>query len=92
MGSGASRRLTDSVRETGSKDMVAQPIMEKLIKLGQDLRKASPAKAPDEVQAILTQEVKKANDNGGAINPLLTMDSMYHYGFQKLEGSYGHRC
>lgn len=78
--------MTDAVRESGVKDSLAQPIIDNLVKLGQDLRKSVPdrqAHSPDEVQAILTDELRKAQGLGsGIINPLLAMDgrapSSYH--------------
>lgn len=70
--------LASAVRETGVKDALAQPVIDSLVKLGQELRKATPNRAaytPDEVQAILTSELKSCRDQGyGIINPLADMD------------------
>jgi hypothetical protein len=74
-------KLVEAVRDSGIKDPVAQPIIDRLVKLGQALRKASPdriAHTPDEVQAILTEELKKAYSNGPVMNPLLDMDGKWH--------------
>lgn len=66
------------MRETGVKDAMAQPVIDHLVKLGAELRKASPtqtAHTPDEVMAILTAELLKAQGKGdGIINPLTSMD------------------
>lgn len=73
-----STALADAVRQSGVKDSLAQPIIERLLKIGQDLRKATPDRAahtPDEVQSILTDELRKAQGLGpGIMNPLLAMD------------------
>jgi hypothetical protein len=72
-------KLTEAVRDSGVKDLVAQPIIDAIVKLGQELRKSTPDRAahtPDEVQLILTEELKKAHSKGGAVNPLLGMDGM----------------
>jgi hypothetical protein len=49
-----------------------------LVKMGQDLRKANPngsSFSPDEVQMILTEELKKHQQVGAGItNPLFDMD------------------
>ncbi|KAF7974716.1 hypothetical protein HWV62_11375 [Athelia sp. TMB] len=75
-----STTLTNAVRETGVKDALAQPVIDHLVKLGVDLRKASPTRAahtPDEVMAILTAELLKAQNKGaGIINPLTSMDGV----------------
>jgi hypothetical protein len=44
------------------KDALAQPIINLLVKMGQDLQKANPegsAYSPEEVQTTLTEELKK---------------------------------
>lgn len=69
--------LVDQAKDTGVKDTFAQSIIENLVKLGQQLRKASPdhaAHTPDEVQAILTKELRDAYAKGGVMNALLTME------------------
>lgn len=69
--------LVEAVRETGIKDTLAQPIINNLVKLGTELRKASPTSShtPDEVMSILTAELLKAQSKGaGIINPLTSMD------------------
>ena len=70
--------LTETVQEPGTKDALAQPVIDRLVKLGQELRKASPTRAayaPDEVLAILTEELKKEQAKGqGILNPLVSMD------------------
>jgi hypothetical protein len=74
-------KLVEAVRDSGVKDPIAQPIIDRLVKLGQSLRKASPdrvAHMPDEVQAILTEELKKAYSKGLVMNPLLDMDGKSH--------------
>lgn len=71
--------LVDAVRKSGVKDAMAQPVIEKLVKLGQDLRKSTPeqaARSPDEVTAILVDELAKAHEQGGLLNPLINMDGM----------------
>jgi hypothetical protein len=78
---GVSGELADQARESGIKDAIAQPIIEQLVKLGQELRKAAASGAaahtPDEIQAILTEELKKAHLKGGVMNPLLDMMGVY---------------
>lgn len=69
--------LTDAVRQSGVKDSLAQPIIENLVKLGQNLWKATPdcaAHTPDEVPSILADELKKAHSGGGVMNSLIDMD------------------
>lgn len=59
--------LTDAVQTSGVKDSLAQPVINDLVKLGQNLRKATPdcaAHTPDEVLSILTDELKKAHSAG----------------------------
>jgi hypothetical protein len=72
--------LTEAVRNSGTKDALAQPVIESLVKLGQQIRKHNPervAYTPDEVQSILTDEPKRAQGLGkGILNPLLDMDGM----------------
>ncbi|KAJ7118420.1 hypothetical protein C8R43DRAFT_1099217 [Mycena crocata] len=72
--------LTEAVRASGVKDALAQPIIDVLVKLGQDLRKANPdgtSRSPDEVQTILTEELKKHQQKGeGITNPLFDMDGI----------------
>ncbi|KAJ6501774.1 hypothetical protein DFH09DRAFT_1051553 [Mycena vulgaris] len=72
--------LTEAIRLSGIKDTLAQPIMDALVKMGQDLRKANPdgsSYSPDEVQTILTEELKKHQQKGeGITNPLFDMDGV----------------
>ncbi|KAJ6578993.1 hypothetical protein B0H10DRAFT_2443555 [Mycena sp. CBHHK59/15] len=72
--------LTEAVRLSGVKDALAQPIIDILVKMGQDLRKANPdgtAHSPDEIQTILTEELKKHQRQGeGITNPLFDMDGI----------------
>ncbi|KAF7333096.1 Carbamoyl-phosphate synthase large chain [Mycena venus] len=72
--------LTEAVRSSGVKDALVQPIIDMLVKMGQDLRKANPnssSYSPDEVQAILTEELKKHQQKGdGITNPLFDMDGV----------------
>ncbi|KAJ7798132.1 hypothetical protein B0H14DRAFT_3546008 [Mycena olivaceomarginata] len=72
--------LTEAVRSSGVKDALAQPIIDSLVKMGMDLRKANPegsSHSPDEVQAILTEELKKHQLQGeGITNPLFDMDGI----------------
>ncbi|KAF8170969.1 hypothetical protein K438DRAFT_1982253 [Mycena galopus ATCC 62051] len=72
--------LTEAVRASGTKDALAQPIIDVLVKMGQDLRKVNPNGAsysPDEVQTILTEELKKHQQQGdGITNPLFDMDGI----------------
>ncbi|KAJ6458275.1 hypothetical protein C8R45DRAFT_1221656 [Mycena sanguinolenta] len=75
--------LTEAVRSSGIKDALAQPIIDSLVKMGQDLRKVNPegsAYSPDEVQTILTEELKKHQLQGeGITNPLFDMDGKNHW-------------
>jgi hypothetical protein len=70
--------LTETIWESGTKDALVQPVIDHLVKLGQELHKASPTCAactPDEVLAILTDELKKEQAKGqGILNPLVSMD------------------
>ncbi|KAJ7112256.1 hypothetical protein C8R44DRAFT_833171 [Mycena epipterygia] len=72
--------LTEAVRLSGVKDALAQPIIDMLVKMGQDLRKANPegsSYSPDEIQTILTEELKKHQQQGeGITNPLFDMDGI----------------
>ncbi|KAJ7017720.1 hypothetical protein C8F04DRAFT_1332361 [Mycena alexandri] len=72
--------LTEAVRSSGIKDALAQPIIDSLVKMGQDLRKVNPdgsSYSPDEVQTILTEELKKHQQQGdGITNPLFDMDGI----------------
>ncbi|KAJ6629052.1 hypothetical protein B0H10DRAFT_2160563 [Mycena sp. CBHHK59/15] len=69
--------LTEAIRASGVKDALAEPIIDLLVKMGQDLRKANPdgtSRSPDEVQTILTEELKKHQQKGeGITNPLFDM-------------------
>lgn len=75
--------LVEAVRETGIKDALAQPVINHLVKLGAELRKASPTRSahtPDEVMTILTDELLKAQGKGaGILNPLNSMDGMLNF-------------
>lgn len=75
--------LAEAVRETGIKDALAQPVINHLVKLGAELRKASPTRSahtPDEVMTILTEELLKAQGKGaGILNPLNSMDGMLSF-------------
>ncbi|TFY81247.1 hypothetical protein EWM64_g2768 [Hericium alpestre] len=71
--------LEESAKQFGIKDPVAQPIIDSLVRLGQQLRKSTPDRAaytPDEVQSILTEELKKAFAKGPVMNPLLDMNGL----------------
>lgn len=82
LGPSVTTTLAEAIRDSGTKDAHAQPIIDSLVKLGVELRKSSPERAahtPDEVQGILTDELKKATEkaakaNGSVINPLINMD------------------
>ncbi|TFK51166.1 hypothetical protein OE88DRAFT_1735116 [Heliocybe sulcata] len=73
---GAEKGLKDAVTSTGVKDSFATPIISRLIQLGKvmqrgtDLRKAL---SPEDVNAILTDELKKYKDLP-TMNPLLLLD------------------
>ncbi|ETW80535.1 hypothetical protein HETIRDRAFT_320848 [Heterobasidion irregulare TC 32-1] len=73
-------KLTEAVRDSGVKDGVAQPIIDHIVKLGQQLRKSSSpeqvAHSPEEVQAILTKELRKAHGRGQTYNPLLDVEGV----------------
>lgn len=72
--------LADSVKDSGIKDTLAQPIIDNLVKLGTQLRKTASGRdslTPDIIQDILTNELKKANGSKpgpNIINPLVMMD------------------
>ncbi|KAJ6621012.1 hypothetical protein B0H10DRAFT_1945650 [Mycena sp. CBHHK59/15] len=70
-----------TVRLSGIKDTLAQPIIDALVKMGQDLQKVNPdgsSYSLDEVQAILTEELRKHQQKGeGITNPLFDMDGKY---------------
>ena len=75
--------LNDAVSGSGIKDLFSQPIIERLIKLGQQLRKGSgdgSMLSPGDVLANLTEELKKihASSGGAVMNPLLHMPGMDH--------------
>ena len=75
--------LNDAISGSGIKDTFAQPIIEHLVKLGQQLRKGSgdgSALSPGDVLTNLTEELKKIHTlSGGAVmNPLLHMSGMDH--------------
>lgn len=74
-----STSLAETARKTGVKDTIAQPIIENLVKLGQELRKGTPeqaARSPDEIMTILADELTKAHHQGGVLNPLIDMDGV----------------
>jgi hypothetical protein len=68
------------MKDSGIKDTLTQPIIDNLVKLGAQLRKAAPGRdpiTPDAIQDILTQELRKENGSKpgpNIINPLVTMD------------------
>ncbi|KAJ7243676.1 hypothetical protein C8J57DRAFT_1438521 [Mycena rebaudengoi] len=72
--------LTEAIHLSGIKDTLAQPIIDALVKMGQDLQKANldgSAHSPDEVQSILTEELKKHQQKGkGITNLLFDMDGI----------------
>ena len=75
--------LSDAVSGSGIKDTFAQPIIERLVKLGQQLRKGSAdgsMLSPGDVLTNLTEELKKihASSGGAVMNPLLHMPGMNH--------------
>ncbi|KAJ6535243.1 hypothetical protein DFH09DRAFT_1249927 [Mycena vulgaris] len=69
--------LTEAVRWSGVKDVFAQPIIDILVKMGQDLQKTNvegSSYSPDEIQTILTEDLKKDQKRGeGITNPLIDM-------------------
>ncbi|KAJ6530486.1 hypothetical protein DFH09DRAFT_1093532 [Mycena vulgaris] len=69
--------LTETVCLSGVKDVFLQPIIDILVKMGQDLQKANPEGSlysPDEIQTILTEELKKHQQRDeGITNPLFDM-------------------
>ncbi|KAI5989186.1 hypothetical protein F5J12DRAFT_907657 [Pisolithus orientalis] len=70
--------LNDAVTGSGIKDMIAQPIIKHLVKLGQQLWKGSVDRlplSPSDALTNLTEELKKIHtSSGGAVmNPLLNM-------------------
>lgn len=75
---GVTANLAESVRTSGTKDTLAQPVIDNLVKLGQQLRKSNPGRAaysPNEVQSILTDELKRLQGLGnGILNPLIDME------------------
>jgi hypothetical protein len=78
--------LTEAVQESGTKDTLAQLVIDHLVKLRQELQKALPtcaAYAPDEVLSILTEELKKEQVKGqGILNPLVSMDGgLFHWSY-----------
>ena len=75
--------LSDAISGSGIKDMIAQPIIERLVKLGQQLRKGSSdgsTLSPGDVLTNLTEELKTihASSGGAVMNPLLHMPGMDH--------------
>lgn len=65
------------LQSSQTKDTLAQPIIDNLVKLGQNLRKAAPDRAahtPDKVLSILTEELKKVHGLGAVMNPWIDMD------------------
>ena len=74
--------LSDTISGSGIKDLFAQPIIERLIKLGQQLRKGSgdgSTLSPSDVLTNLTEELKAIHASSGAVmNPLLHMPGMDH--------------
>jgi len=75
--------LSDTISGSSIKDVFAQPIIERLIKLGQQLRKGSAdgsMLSPGNVLTNLMEELKKihASSGGAVMNPLLHMPGMVH--------------
>jgi hypothetical protein len=70
------QKIRDQARDTGIKDPVAQPIIERLLDLGQSLKQSTPRRSPDEIEQILRQELDSARQSI-YMNPLLNMDGMF---------------
>lgn len=75
-----STTLMEAVHSLGTKDALAQPVIDNVVKLGLQLQKNNlecAAYTPNEVQSILTDELKCAQGLGnGILNLLIDMDGM----------------
>ncbi|KAG8703439.1 hypothetical protein FRC08_002841 [Ceratobasidium sp. 394] len=69
------QKVKNHMRDTGVKDPMAQPIIDRLLNLGKLLRNpptGTPRRSPQQIEDILQQELAKAR-SACCINPLLTM-------------------
>ncbi|KAF8694557.1 hypothetical protein RHS03_08166, partial [Rhizoctonia solani] len=72
------QKVKDHVSDSGIKDPVAQPLIDRILTLGKDLLKADEngsCRPAQEVEDILKVEVATARKNG-YINPLLDMEAL----------------
>ena len=66
------------VRESGVKDTIAQPILECLTQIGNELQ-ATQNTNQVTVQAVLAEELKQLKVQGPIRNPLLDMNGLSSY-------------
>ncbi|KAG9080624.1 hypothetical protein FRC06_006336, partial [Ceratobasidium sp. 370] len=70
------QKIKNAACDTGVKDALAQPVIDRLLDLGKSLRKpaanGAPHQAPSEISEILKQELQLARNH--CVNPLLSMD------------------
>ncbi|EPQ49937.1 hypothetical protein GLOTRDRAFT_97310, partial [Gloeophyllum trabeum ATCC 11539] len=75
----AEKPIKEAVSSSGVKDSFATPIISRLIQTGKVLRKSNEqrkAVSPEEVNRILTEELKKHKDRP-MMNPLLQLDGKF---------------
>ncbi|KAG9089001.1 hypothetical protein FRC06_001747, partial [Ceratobasidium sp. 370] len=72
------QKIKHAARDTGVKDALAQPVIDRLLDLGKSLRKpaakGTPCQAPSEIGGVLQRELQLARDH--CVNPLLSMDGV----------------
>lgn len=72
------QRIKDRARDTGIKDSLAQPVIDRLLDLGKSLQKPAPGvtqRTAAEIEGILLKELEDAKQKG-CLNPLLDMEGM----------------
>lgn len=74
------KTVKEAVTTSGVKDSFATPVIAKLIKMGKALRRVAPGRkalTKEEVNKVLTEELKKGGDDANFINPLLGIPGMH---------------
>jgi hypothetical protein len=73
------QRVKEHARDSGIKDPVAQPVIERLLTLSKSLYKQAkdaPRRSTEEITAILRQELDRERRKG-CMNPLLDMEGLF---------------
>lgn len=73
------KTVKEAVTNSGVKDSFATPTITKLIQMGKILRRAAPGRkalTKEEVNQVLTEELKRNGDDSNLINLLPVQDSL----------------